>query len=60
MSLSAGMRLGPFEIVATIGSGGMCEVYRTRGTKLGRDVAIKALPAEVSQRRCMTLFLAEG
>jgi eukaryotic-like serine/threonine-protein kinase len=44
MSL-AGQRLGPYEIGALIGSGGMGDVYRARDTKLGRDVAIKILPA---------------
>ena len=44
MSLTAGSRLGPYEIVAPIGAGGMGEVYRARDTKLGRDVAIKVLP----------------
>src|SRR5262245_42849673 len=41
MSLSAGTRLGPYEIVAPIGSGGMGEVYRARDPRMGRDVAIK-------------------
>jgi Tol biopolymer transport system component/predicted Ser/Thr protein kinase len=44
MSLSRGTRLGPYEIVAAIGAGGMGEVYRARDTKLQRDVAIKVLP----------------
>ena len=44
MPLAAGSRLGPFEIVALIGAGGMGEVYRARDTKLNRDVAIKVLP----------------
>jgi eukaryotic-like serine/threonine-protein kinase len=44
MSLSPGTRLGPYEIVAPIGAGGMGEVYRARDTKLQRDVAIKVLP----------------
>jgi len=43
MPLSAGTRLGPYEIVALIGSGGMGEVYRARDTRLNRDVAIKVL-----------------
>src|SRR5882757_3358797 len=44
MPLTPGTRLGPFEIVAPIGEGGMGEVYRARDTKLNRDVALKVLP----------------
>jgi serine/threonine protein kinase len=44
MARSAGSRLGPYDIVAALGAGGMGEVYRARDTKLGRDVAIKILP----------------
>ncbi len=44
MSLSPGSRLGPYEVTALIGQGGMGEVYRARDTKLGRDVAIKVWP----------------
>src|SRR3954471_22842183 len=44
MGLSAGMRLGPYQIVSALGAGGMCEVYRARDTRLDRDVAIKILP----------------
>src|SRR3989441_8043259 len=44
MSLIPGARLGPYEILALIGAGGMGEVYRAKDTKLHRDVAIKVLP----------------
>src|ERR1700680_3544654 len=44
MTLAVGDRLGPYEILAPIGAGGMGEVYRARDTKLKRDVAIKVLP----------------
>lgn len=47
--LTAGSKLGPYEIQSSIGAGGMGEVYRARDTRLGRDVAIKVLPAAFSR-----------
>src|SRR3989442_14237739 len=44
MTMSSGTRLGPYEIVAPIGAGGMGEVYRARDTRLDREVAVKILP----------------
>ncbi len=48
MAIVAGSRLGPYEILAPIGAGGMGEVYRAKDPRLGRDVAIKVLPASFS------------
>ena len=48
MNLSAGTRLGPYEILAPIGAGGMGEVYRAKDSKLDRDVAVKVLPETVA------------
>ncbi|HSD72329.1 MAG TPA: protein kinase, partial [Thermoanaerobaculia bacterium] len=48
MTLAAGSRLGPYEIVSPIGAGGMGEVYRARDTRLERTVAIKVLPSHLS------------
>jgi serine/threonine-protein kinase len=48
MPLTSGARLGPYEILAPIGAGGMGEVYRARDRKLDRDVAVKVLPAQLT------------
>src|SRR5262247_2177655 len=49
MTLSAGTRLGPYEITGALGAGGMGEVYRARDTRLDREVAIKVLPDGFAQ-----------
>ena len=48
MSITSGTRLGPYEILSSLGAGGMGEVYRARDTRLSREVAIKVLPAEMA------------
>ena len=49
MGIGAGTKLGPYEVVAAIGAGGMGEVYRATDTRLGRDVAVKVLPAALTK-----------
>jgi len=48
MTLASGTKLGPYEIVAPLGAGGMGEVYRAKDTRLGRDVAIKVLQGHLA------------
>ena len=61
MGLAAGTHLGPYEIVAPLGAGGMGEVYRARDARLGRDVAIKVLPDDVAgDPRALARFESEA
>ena len=43
MRLARGSQLGPYEVLSTLGTGGMAEVYRARDTRLGRDIALKVV-----------------
>jgi serine/threonine protein kinase len=50
MSLASGTRLGPYEIIAPIGAGGMGDVYKARDTRFGREVAIKVCKEQFTER----------
>ena len=61
MSLTPHTRVGPYEIAAAIGAGGMGEVYRARDLRLGREVAIKMLPAQlIDNERAVERFRREA
>src|ERR1700719_2989549 len=60
MPLAAGDRLGPYEIVAPIGKGGMGEVYRARDPRLRRDVAVKVLPQAFATEAARERFEREA
>jgi serine/threonine protein kinase/Flp pilus assembly protein TadD len=60
MPLSVGDKLGPYEILAPLGAGGMGEVYRGRDTRLGRDIAIKVLPESFATPFARERFLREA
>ncbi|MCC7010713.1 MAG: protein kinase [Acidobacteria bacterium] len=60
MALPPGSRFGPYELTALLGAGGMGEVYRARDTRLGRDVAVKVLPAGAQSAEARQRFAREA
>ena len=60
MSLAAGSKLGPYEVLAPIGKGGMGEVYKARDTRLDREVAVKVLPQPFATEAARERFQREA
>ena len=60
MALGSGTRLGSYEILSPLGSGGMAEVYRAKDPKLGREIAIKVLPREMASSERLSRFEREA
>jgi len=60
MAVTSGSRLGPYEVVDLLGSGGMGEVYRARDPRLDREVAIKVLPEGIADRERLRRFEQEA
>jgi serine/threonine protein kinase len=60
MALAAGTKLGPYEILALVGAGGMGEVYRARDTKLDRQVAVKILSGDLADAAARRRFQREA
>ena len=61
MALAPGAKLGPYEVIAPLGAGGMGEVYRARDLKVNRDIAIKILPDLLAgDHECLARFRREA
>ena len=60
MANSPGTRLGPYEVLSSLGAGGMGEVYRARDTRLGREVAVKIIPEALAGPQALERFEREA